>query len=161
MKIDCSILFLLEDFIINHFFLKKYYDPEYYTHKKKYTLKEILENIFFILNSGISWNLMPNGSSIYYHYKRFYEHNIFKKIYEKILNKYLKISEKELIITDTTFIYNINGKEGIQRNKFFKNKKCCKISVIADQFGIPLAILIKEGNLSDYKMLFFYEHKKH
>lgn len=83
MKIDCSILFLLEEFIINHSFLKKYYNPDYYKHKKKYSLKEILENIFIVLNSGISWNMMPNGSSIYYHYKRFYEYDIFRKIYEK------------------------------------------------------------------------------
>lgn len=80
------------------------------------------------------------NSMFNYHYKRFYEYNIFQKIYEKILNKYLKTSEKELIITDTTFIYNINGKEHIERNKFLKNKKCCKISIIANQLGIPISI---------------------
>lgn len=41
---------------------------------------------------------------------------------------------------------------------FFKNKKCCKISILNDFNGIPFSIISKQGNFHDIS--FFNEHKK-
>ena len=46
----------------------------------------------------------------------------------------------------------------VERNKYFKNKKCVKLSVLTDINGIPLSTIIKSGNVSDVN--FVYTHIK-
>jgi transposase len=71
----------------------------------------------------------------------------------------LKKCKSIQLITDTSFIKNINGKSILGRNKLLKNKNCNKISAIVDEFGYPLSLLIKEGNLYDSRI--FIYHNKH
>ena len=49
--------------------------------------------------------------------------------------------------TDTSFINSINGGENVKHNKFFGRKKCCKLSLITDKYGIPFNISIYNGNI--------------
>jgi hypothetical protein len=65
---------------------------------------------------------------------------------------------KKYLMTDISFIYNLNGKERIGRNKFYKNKKCTKLSLIIDNNNVPLSIIIKAGNINDSKFLFFIKN---
>ncbi len=50
---------------------------------------------------------------------------------------------------NTSFIKNINGINKLGRNKYFKNKKCFKLSTLTDINGIPISILINKGNIHD------------
>jgi len=50
---------------------------------------------------------------------------------------------------DSTIIYNKNGTNKIGRNKFYKNKKTPKISLMTDMNGFPLSILFMKGNYHD------------
>ena len=55
--------------------------------------------------------------------------------------------------TDTSFIYSRNGGESVKYNKFFGRKKCCKLSLITDKYGVPFNISIYNGNINDSAIL--------
>lgn len=137
----------------------------YYLHphfNTKFTLSSIIDEILFILKTGISWrNLRSpiNWNTIYFHHLRFVRFDIYKKTYDNILSFYLnKISFINGIIVDSSFFQNRFGKNNIARNKYFKNKNCCKISILNDLNGIPFSVISARGNLHDITI--FEEHKK-
>jgi len=142
-------------------------DPKlkfYYTTKfphSKYNLSNIIDDILYILKTGIAWRSIRstiNYNTIYWHFQRFIKYNIFKKLYTKILNNYCYNRRDNLYIQiiDSTFILNKCGKNKIARNKYFRNKNCNKISVVTDIQGIPLSVICGVGNLHD--ITFFDKH---
>ena len=127
-------------------------------HNQKYELDDIIKDIIYVLKSGVSWrNIRSNikWQSLIYHFNRFIKYNIFLKTYKHILKIYSKIfkPEEQILYTDTTFIKNNIGIKHLGRNKFFKNKKCFKLSFITDLNGIPMDILCDSGNLSEISFL--------
>lgn len=145
--------------IINNTNINRFYTNDYVS--KKHSLTDIITEIIYILKTGISWrNLRStiNYNSIYYHFKRFIHNNIFIDAYNSILTLYLqKIKTINGIIIDSSFIQNKFGKGKIARNKFFKNKKCFKLSIITDLNNVPFSILLSNGNLHDSTI--FNDHK--
>jgi len=86
-------------------------------------------------------------------YKNFMKLNkfkIFESTYKDLLNKYLSKSKNKIkqIYTDTSTFYNKYNKDNVERNKYFKNKKVMKLSLITNQKGIPLNIDLFKGNLN-------------
>ena len=138
----------------------KYYEKNYnFTFKtQKYTLSTIITGIFYVLRTGIAWhdyNGYVNGKTLYYHYNRFSKAGIFKIVYKILLKKYLSKDKNKKLryqFIDSTFIANINGIDKIGRNRLLKNKKVSKISAITDVNGIPLSLILKEGNRYDSEM---------
>ena len=133
------------------------YNKEY--HARKYKLVDIIEHIFHYIKYAIPWNktiFEESGSTLYYHFKIFRDNNVLLGFYRSILAKYLTKKKKKklrFISTDTSFSNNQQGIERIGRNKFNKNKNCNKISFLSDSNGVPLSIIIKEGNVHDCKFL--------
>jgi len=76
---------------------------------------------------------------------------IFESTYKDLLNKYLSKSKNKInqIYTDTSTFYNKYNIDDVERNKYFKNKKVMKLSLITNQKGIPLNINLFKGNLND------------
>ena len=74
--------------------------------------------------------------------------NTYKEIFLKCKND--KLSYR---YTDTSFINSRNGGENVKHNKFFGRKKCCKLSLITDKYGIPFNISIYNGNIHDSTIL--------
>lgn len=72
---------------------------------------------------------------------------MFNKIKNIYINKY--ISNNCSLLIDSTIIYNKYGITKIGRNKFYKNKKTTKISLMTDINGFPLSILFMKGNYHD------------
>ena len=71
-------------------------------------------------------------------------------------------------IIDSTFIINKYGHDHVACNKFFKNKKCNKISLITDISCIPISVLVDSGNVHDLSFvkahmndLIIFNNKKH
>ena len=153
IKLNINLLNLIKDTINKTKKLINSYNHTY--PNQKYELEEILKSIFYILKSGISWR--NNQSSIHWeslrrHFNILFQYKIFFKTYHKILGKYLKTKQKSknkiIIMTDTSFIINRTGINQ-KRNKYCRNKKCTKLSSITDENGIPLNILIFDGNKND------------
>lgn len=118
----------------------------------KYKIDDILDKIFFVLKTGISWrNLRStiNWKSVYFHFQRFVKNDIFKTFYLQLRNKYFSNNKTNIQIIDSTFIMNKYGKNKIARNIFFKNKKCNNVSLLTDSKGIPLSVLVNSGNVHD------------
>lgn len=128
-------------------------------HKRKYPIDLIITEIIYVLRTGISWQDYRgdiNYNSLYYNFRQFVKHNIFKKYYIYMLNRYYTsgIYDKlKYTLADTTFIPNCYGVEFTGRNKQYKNKKGNKISLITDSKGIPFSIIIGTGNEYDPKLL--------
>jgi hypothetical protein len=128
-------------------------------HKRIYSIDLIIKEIIHVLKTGISWNLYRgpiNKDSLYYNFKQFVKHKIFKKYYIYMINRFYTsgIYDKlKYTLTDTTFIPNCYGVESIGRNKQYKYKKGNKISLITDVNGIPISIEIGTGNEHDATLL--------
>jgi transposase len=120
----------------------------------KYSLDLIIKEIMFFLKSGSSWNIFRspiNNKTLFWHYSRFVKNNVFLRLFEKIKNSYLKkyIATDNQIYIDSTTIFNKGGINKLGRNKFYKNKKCTKISLMTDSNGFPLSVLFMKGNYHD------------
>jgi hypothetical protein len=80
------------------------------------------------------------------HYKfnlKLIKYNIFNKTINSYLNEMKNTSTT--YFTDTTFICNKLGKDLTSNNPQIKKHKTCKISIITDDFNIPLSIRIDTG----------------
>lgn len=125
----------------------------------KYSLQDIIDDIIYVLKTGIPWRSLKskvNWQSVYFHFKRFVDNNIFKQLYLDFRFKYFTNSKTNIQIIDSTFITNKFGKNNIARNIFFKNKNCNKVSFLTDSNGVPLSVLVNSGNIHDSK--FIEEH---
>ena len=146
---------------INSTPLKKSYNFTYKT--QKYNIETIIKYILIVLKKSLTWrdlSIFYNNicwNTIYKHFIKLSKYNIFRSSYSSLLTKYFrKTPTKKLkcVYTDTTVIYNKNGLDNIGRNKYHKNKKVTKISVITDDKRIPIMANIYSGNIYDSKILF-------
>jgi len=101
-----------------------------------------------------------NYKTLFWHYSNWVKNNVFYKLFSKIKNVYIKkyiVNDCTLLI-DSTIIYNKCGINKIGRNKFYKNKKTTKISLMTDINGFPLSVLFLKGNYHDNSV--FVKHIK-
>lgn len=135
--------------------------PQKYTFKtknQKYDLNLIINEIIYFLQSGITYRHYRgelNCKTLNKHVLFFAEKEIFKNVYEQLYKKYLKkkkYTKLKYQSIDTSFIMNKNGKQKLGRNKYFKNKRCYKLSFIVDSLGMPNSIHIDAGNINDAKI---------
>jgi len=158
-KLNISIIGLLKETILKNKIIGHTYINIY--GNTKYSLDDILNEIIYVLKTGVSWRQLRssiNYNTLFWHFNRFVKNNIFKSAYDNLYNYYLtKIKSINGIIIDSSFVQNKLGKN-FPRNKYFKNKKCIKISLLTDLNKIPFSILLKNGNLHDATIFEF--HKK-
>lgn len=172
MKTNNKFSFIkqLKTVIMNNLIIGEYYKKK--SPNTKYSLDQIIENIIYVLKTGISWrnlNINPNikWQTIYFHFNRFIKNNIFKTFFFNLRNKYIKTQNSAIKLIDSSFILNKYGRNKISRNKFFKNKNCNKISVLTDVYGIPLSVIVNKGTIHDSKFFdyhyndikFMFKHK--
>jgi hypothetical protein len=72
------------------------------------------------------------------------------KLKNTYINKY--ITDKCSLFIDSTIIYNKYGVTKVGRNKFYKNKKATKITLITDKYGFPLSVLFMKDNYHDNRV---------
>ena len=107
VKLNVSIKDLLIKTILTTNSTKHYYQKTF--PNSKYKLKTILDKIFFILRYGCPWNSINKYTSIYYHFQRFCQEDIFRRTYENIVKNYIKQNNSSIHIIDTSVIYNRHG----------------------------------------------------
>ncbi len=121
----------------------------------KYHLSTIIDDILYVLKTGISWrNLRSsiNWHTVLHYYNLFVKFNIFEKLFKLFRKRYIHsfLSDSNVtLLIDSTIIYNRYGRTKLGRNKFYKNKRCSKLSLLTDQHGIPLSIFLIKGNYHD------------
>ncbi len=134
-------------------------------HTQKYKLTDILNDVIYVMKTGISYrNLRSNikWTTVYKAFRKLERYKVFQYSYKELFSKYLRrggISKKlRYISTDTTFIMNKNGKSKIGLNKYYYKKKGNKVSIIVDSNGRIIDMKIFKGGKNDGKIL--EEHLK-
>ncbi len=157
IKLRISFFDILKNLILNDSITRHFYSIKY-AHTK-YTIDLILREILYVLKTGLSWRDVRSPihwNTLYWHFCRLVNANIFCKLFKLLRKEYSSSHSIYVQLIDSTFIMNKFGKTNIARNKFFKNKNCNKISFVTDSNGIPLSVLIKNGNVHD--LSFVDEH---
>tara|TARA_B110000977_G_scaffold14025_1_gene17501 strand:- start:52 stop:858 length:807 start_codon:yes stop_codon:yes gene_type:complete len=126
----------------------------YHYKSQKYDIRDILIDIFYVLKTGIPWRALRsriNWNTVYKTYVKLNKYGIFKKCYKSLLSKYLKNNKGKLkyIYTDTSIIPNKYGINKANLNKYYKNKKVTKLSLITIKNGIPFNVRLYGGNRND------------
>jgi transposase len=150
MKFDISFNQIIKIIILNDNKLSKYYNNDY--PNKKHSIDFIIDELIYVLKTGISWRNIRSTikwQTLYWHYRRLVDRNIFHKTFNFLRRKYFSNNKNNIQLVDSSFVQNKYGKNKISRNKFFKNKNCNKISILTDINGIPLSVLVNKGSVHD------------
>jgi transposase len=147
-----NIQFECKKIILNNKNLKSTYNKIHTN--SKHSLDLIIDELFYFFKSGVSWKLLRspiNSKTLFWHFSKFVKNNIFLKLFNKIKNTYINKHKNQdyTLLIDSTTIYNKYGVNKIGRNKFYKNKKTTKISLMTDINGFPLSVLFMKGNYHD------------
>jgi hypothetical protein len=82
VRVSVSFIKSIKHIILSNKNIKHFYTKLY--PNTKYSLDDILNDIFYVLKTGISWRELRssvNWQSVYFHFQRFVEFNIFKLFY--------------------------------------------------------------------------------
>lgn len=125
--------------------------------KSKYSTRYYVENILYILKTGVQWsylNCESHYTSVYKKYCYWVNLNIFVNFY--IENRYLYIKHQNKhknylndLFIDASHIKNINGNDIVGPNHYDRFRNSTKCHVIVDQNKIPLSYTFTGGNISD------------
>ena len=146
----------IKSYIINNNLFKK--GPN-----SKHSLDVILDVIYYILQTGNSWrtlndpcfNNLYKWQTFYTHFNKFCKFDVFKNVYLDLLSLYFKSNKSEklkYISIDSSIIKNEYASDC--NFGYNKKKRCSKLSIIVDSFGIPLSALLVKGSNSDQTILF-------
>jgi len=145
--------------------IKKYInnDPKLYVkfnhYNRKYPIDELMPYIIEILEDGISFRKIKSSiswSTIYKFHQKLVQFKIIENTYDLNVNKYLSNLETlpQNYYTDTTFVCNKLGEESVGYNQQIKKHKTSKISIITDDFNIPVSVSISSGSPHDSTILY-------
>ncbi len=154
---------------INNLFIEKikkfiYDDPKlakiFTHHNVKYNIEDLLGPLLIILNKGITYRDVQQFTHIHWNtiYKfniKLTKYNVLSNAFNKTVNIYLdhmKTSNSQYY-TDTTFVCNKLGEDLVSNNPQIKKHKTSKISIISDDFNIPISISIDTGSKHDVSII--------
>lgn len=156
--------------LIKHIKLNFVNNYNFHYRSQKYILPDIINGIIHFIKYALPWNnkfvfvgknsVLINGKILHQHFLklRFIIFSFFDYFLVHITNILQKRKHLNLSI-DSTFINNEYGIDHVSRNKFNKNKKCMKLSIICSDNKLPVSIIIDEGNLHDSQL--FLKHMIH
>ena len=141
-KNDLNIIKSVNKYINNNPHLLKIFNY----HRTKYTIDELLTHIIFKNKNGISFRAIQNYTKIHWNtiYKfhlKLEKYNIFENIYKQNITIYLKEMDNKL------------GEEFVNYNPQVKKHKTTKVSIISDEFNIPISVNITSSNTHDSKII--------
>jgi hypothetical protein len=118
-------------------------------------------NIFLEkLESNLSWEKLESiykisKSQLHITFTKWSNNDVFKNAYESFLKRYRLFIKNDIAYIDTTTIFNKYGYlDTVGMNTYESKKhKSNKVSIIANEIGIPLGINIGKGNIHDIKLL--------
>jgi len=161
-KIKKTLKIIIKTIIDNPKLKEKFY---FKTINRKYSVKQLLTHILFILKSGISYrmfndfienkyniNNIPHWGTLYKFYIKLVKYNVIQKSFDETVKKYMEKSNNNIFMTDTTLIANKGGYNP-KYNPQLKKHKSYKISSINDNNGKPINIKLYDGNINDSKIL--------
>jgi transposase len=153
-KNDLILISLIEKNINNNPKLHKSFNHP----NRKYKTNELLKYVLEILRTGIPFrNIKANmhWCTIYNFFQKLINSGVIYDTYQKNISQYLNKLDKipNYNKTDTTFICNKLGENFVSFNPQVKKHKTSKISIITDDYDIPISISVNTGSTHDSTIL--------
>ena len=126
-------------------------------HKQQYSVQKLFEALLYKLETGISYNNINNvnlgvkGGALFYFYQKIIKNNVLTNFYDYYVNEYINQNHEEIntFYVDSTLIANKLGIDKTSYNVQLKKHRSTKISLVEDNFGIPLDIIVTNSNVHD------------
>lgn len=114
------------------------------------------ECLEFMCRTSVPWHLLPttaNYKTVHRTFIQMQRAGVFRGIFNTIRRVYLARRPPRHLITDTSFIKNIRGRDVIGRNPTDRGRNATKLSSITDDRGITLEFVLVPGNQHDQTVL--------
>ena len=130
-------------------------------HKQIYKIDELFEALIYKLRTGLSYKNISNsiyninGGTLYYFHNKIIKHNILVEFYDDYMEKYIANMSKNIseFYIDSTLVANKLGIDKATHNIQLKKHKSSKISIIEDDFKIPIDYIISDSNTHDVTLM--------
>lgn len=127
--------------------------------KRKHSLREILNGIFYLLKTGCQWRMLPHcfpkWELVYYYFSKWKNDGTIELIHELLRDKVRKQAGKQespslaCIDSQSVKTTRIGGNyRGIDGGKKIKGRKR---HIITDSMGLLLAVVVHAANVHDSK----------
>lgn len=142
-------------FIETYIDYKKKYTKAAHATNVNYSAEKICNSLYKFVNNSCYFNLFSDpikGKYLNEIHMCLVNRSFYDKLYNKIVNKYLKITNYETLETlayDSAFVRNINGKELNGRNPHYYNKPGFKLNVLVDKLRTPVGISFMDSTNND------------
>jgi putative transposase len=127
--------------------------------KRKLSNKDALEQLCFLLKTGVPWRHIPmtlcSPSAVYKRYRHWLSHDIFDRAWVELTALYANNrlesdpSWFHDLFIDTTMIKNVGGIDGLGKNPTDRGRLATKMGVVVDSAAIPIAFQFFEANRND------------
>ena len=131
-------------------------------HKQKIQVNKLFIALLDKLSTGNSYDKYEfnehkiKGVTLRYFNNKLVKINFFERFFKEYIQKYIGIMDNEIsrFYVDSTLIQNKLGIDKVTYNTQLKKHKSCKISIVCDEFGIPIIYKITSSN--DHDSPIFY-----
>jgi putative transposase len=130
--------------------------------KRKYSLRIILDAIFYLVKTGCQWRMLPmcfpSWKSVYYYFTKWKNDGTIELIHEEIRAMTRQNAGKEsspslgLIDSQSIKTTRVGGQQrGVDGGKKIKGRKR---HIVVDTMGLLMAVVVHAGNIHDSKAAF-------
>lgn len=135
-------------------FMEKILDDQ---RKRKHSLRTIINAIFFITHTGVQWRNLdskyPPWQTVFYHFGQMKSRGIWEKVPDQLVlferEKKGRQASPSLLAIDSQSVKKVqfvSGGTGIDGAKSTNGRKG---TILVDRMGLPFAIKVTAGNISD------------
>jgi len=128
--------------------------------RKPQAPRKVFEGILYVLRTGCQWKALPksefgSSSSVHQYFLDWEAAGLFEQLWQKGLLEYDEMEDIawEWQSLDGAMVKAPLALESVGRNLTDRGKKGSKRSLLTDQKGVPLSIVISGANTHDVKLL--------
>jgi len=130
-------------------------------HKQVYSIEDLLTALIYKLKTGISYKNISNqkfnikGGNLHYFHTKIIKYKLFENYYDNYIENYILIMGNNInnFFVDSTLVANKLGIDKVTHNIQLKKHKSLKISIIEDEFKIPIDFIVSNSNYHDSSLM--------
>ena len=130
-------------------------DPQH--RKRKYSLREIMNAILYLVKTGCQWRMLPKDfppyNTVFYYFNKWKLEGVFEELMDTLhVMVRIQMGRRDtpsLGIIDSRSVkssHHVDTDRGIDGNKKIKGRK---EHIVVDTLGLPLRIVVHEANVHD------------